>query len=325
MHTAEAAGLHAGQQLDLDGQGAVPFTRTPPPAKPLPPRPDHEAAIVEEAQPGFGVPWLGTGLFVGATAAGFALSAQQGWLLGQIAALALGLSTLHGLWRGGLRKLIMLPVSVGLLAFIVSHPGFADPFVNSVLGQPSVIGSALTVGLVGLLAWVIAGRLAKWVRDRCVRRRPMLLAADRFLGLSIGLAEGALTLLALCWATVLLEPQARVVRDHPNVSLDSIEHRVAAGVVQIAEEINASPLEAIANESNPLEEIPAVRDALYNLGDRTELRFEAMSPAARRRVMDRLRRSQPELFDALMDRMEAGHRVRDQVYQSLPPPAAVDR
>src|SRR5690554_5177075 len=66
-----------------------------------------------QGRPGF--PVLGLGLIAGASAAGLYFSTQSNYLLGQVAAVVIGGFGLHGLWRGGFRKMIMLPLTVGML------------------------------------------------------------------------------------------------------------------------------------------------------------------------------------------------------------------
>ncbi len=217
-------------------------------------------------------------LLVGLTAGGFYLSLDNDFLLGQIAIPILGLSAVHGLWRGAFRKLIMLPLTLGVLYLVTTHARFADPVVQAVASDHPRLGTFVACAAAAVLALGLCGFVVRLARKRWIVRRPMLLSADRFVGTTLGLAEGAFTVLMVCWAAVLIEPQARVVRDHRNLTVDTWEFRVAAGVVQLADEIDASPFDSLVYESNLLEEIPAVRDALYDFSDRQQLRLEAVKP-----------------------------------------------
>lgn len=271
------------------------------------------------------IPWISIGLLLGALTAGLAISVKNNYLLGQIAVAVLGVSGFHGLWRGGLRKLIMLPVTFVVLFLVSRNPGFADPIVKATFGQSSSLANGIVCVITVVLTLVVVGFMVKLIRNRFIMKRPLMRGADRFFGTTVGLAEGAFTMILLCWAVVLLEPQARVVRDHPNRSTESIQHRVAAGIVQLAEEIQDSPLEPIALEANLLEEIPEIRDALYNLGERNQLDLEAMDPDARRKAMDNLRNLDTEVLGNLMDKMEKTHQDRDHSYQHLPKPRRKSR
>ncbi|MCG8407232.1 MAG: CvpA family protein [Phycisphaerales bacterium] len=279
------------------------------------------------------VPWVSIGLLLGGMAAGIGFSSQNDYLLGQIGATILGLSGLHGLWRGGLRKLIMLPATFVVLFLAMNNPGFADPITRAVFGKPSPFTNGIVCVAVVALALVVIGSVVKLFRNRFIMKRPFLRGADRFFGTSIGVAEGALTMLVLCWATVLLEPQARVIRDHPNRVTESMQHRFAAGIIQLAEEIQDGPFESIVHEANLLERFPEVRDALYNLGEQTQLDLEAIHPDARREpldakarkeLMDRVKKLDPDLFGTPMDKVEKGHKDRDRAYRRMPMPRRND-
>lgn len=217
-------------------------------------------------------------LLLGLTAGGFYLSFDNDFLLGQLAIPILGLSAVHGLWRGAFRKLVMLPLTLGVLYLVTTHPHFADPIVKAVAGDNPRLGTIGACVATVVLVLCIFGFLVRIARKRWIMRRPSLLCADRFLGTTLGLAEGAFAVLMLSWAAVLIEPQARVVRDHRNLTEDRWEFRLAAGVVQFADELDASPFNSLVYESNLLDEIPAMREALYDFGEDQQLRMDAIKP-----------------------------------------------
>ncbi len=154
-------------------------------------------------------PWLLVGLVAGSCAAMFFVSIRSGYLLGQIAALVCLLSGLHGVWRGALRKMVMLPVTVGIAYLVTSQVDFADPAIRLIGGKSSLIGNVIACVLAVVLTVAIVGSIVRAVRDRLTRSRPFLLTIDRLLGAGFGLAEAAIVMLCICWSVVLVEPQAR--------------------------------------------------------------------------------------------------------------------
>ena len=231
-------------------------------------------------------PWLSIALLIGAAAALFAISTQQEILLGQIAAPILGMMGLHGLLRGGFRKVIMLPVSVGMFLLVASNPGFADSLVRAVAGQSSPLGNGIACVLALIISLTVAGMIVKSIRNKFIVRRPLLLAADRFFGTGIGLAEGGLAVLMLCWSTVLLESRAQMVLDHPSTQEGSVQHQFASGLLRLSNEIDESPLEPIARDANLLEEIPSVRDALNNPDSNGIISLDMLDSETRAKAME---------------------------------------
>lgn len=211
------------------------------------------------------LPLLGFGLIVGAAVTGFVLSRQTDFLLGQVASSIVGAFGLHGLWRGGLRKVVMLPLTVGLLIFFSARPDFADPLVQMITGKSSVLGNMFACGITMVAAYLIVGALLRLVRNRVIQRRASLTAADRFIGTTVGIAEGAALTLVLCWMSVLVEPQMRSLRDHSSTVEGSKRHMAASSMLRIVSEIDNGPLRTIVREHNVLADVPAVRSAIIQL------------------------------------------------------------
>lgn len=233
-----------------------------------------------EADPDASAPrygfWLSTGLLAGGAAALITFSVGSGYLLGQIAGAVLALAGLHGLWRGGLRKLLMLPVSCGLVFVLAFYPGFPDPVIVLALGRASPAWNVVACVVVVLSALMIAGRTARVIRSRVTTGRRTFLTLDHLFGAALGIGQGLVVMLGLCWATVLIEPQARAVLHHRNLHEGSACQRLAAGIVQLTREINETPIESIVHEANLLERVPSIRDALYDLADGQRLTLESM-------------------------------------------------
>lgn len=269
------------------------------------------------------IPWLGLGLLIGGGATGLALSIRHDLLLGQIAAPLLGLAGLHGLWRGGLRKAVMLPITVGILYLVSIQPDFADPVIRAMTGKSSTIGNWIACGVAVALTLIIARSIVGAVQHRMVTGRPVVRAANNMFGTGIGLAEGAFAMLCLCWATVLVEPQARTVRDHPNAPPDSIHRQLAGGLVRLAGEIDQSPLEPIIRDANLLEYFPALRDAVQELSLDERMGLGAVDPQLRNRAIEWLRNAPPDRqkgLDAFFTKQMQQRAQREAAYDRLPPP-----
>lgn len=260
-------------------------------------------------------PWLAIGLLIGAIASGFGLSVQYDSLLGQIATAILGAGALHGLWRGGLRKLVMIPASLGMFVLLASYPSFAEPLVKMVAGKSTDLGNGLACVVAFLAAMLAAGAIVRVIRNRIIMKRPILRATDRLFGTTLGTAEGGLILLAICWTAVLVEPQARTILKQPATEAGSVQHQFAAGLVRLAEELDDSPLKPIVRDANPLEEIPAIRDAIDNMGtDAPQLR----------QAFEYLKTADPEEINGLTNvlrNLEESNESRDKAYRRLPEPS----
>ena len=221
--------------------------------------------------------------------AAFTVSAIFDFLLGQIAVPVLTIAGLHGLSRGGFRKLLVLPVTVGAAYLAASHLTIADSTIRKVTSDFAPVADVMAGALAVAIVLAIAGRLADALYNRFFPRRPALEFLDHLAGAGTGLIEGAFFLLVLCWATAFLEPQARVVLEHRNAEKDSLRNQFAAGLVQLTEEINGTNLERVVHETNLLEEIPAVRDVLSTFAKQAIDKLEAQEgpstarPAKKRR------------------------------------------
>lgn len=300
----------------------------PIPLAPLaPPAPRVRAPVVaQEPPPVFEVeprsgrpgPWLLVGLLMGSCAAMFFLSVRSGYLLGQIAAPVFMLSGLHGACRGALRKVVMLPVTVGVAYFVTSQIDFADPVIRLMGGKSSLIGNTIACGFAVVLAVVVVGRIVRAARDRITRNRPSLLTLDRFLGVGFGLAEATLLMLCVCWSVVLLAPQIKATNAmRPPPDVNSFQHQVTAGLLQLTDEIDEGPFRSVIRDHNLLEKIPMVRDIL------AELPLDTSSPDWQKRINELLRQADQNRDGETgvpFDQYQKGNRQRDKAYRSLPPP-----
>ena len=300
---------------------------------PLAPRPS--TSTPEEPPPVFefyapprpGGPWLGVGLLAGAATALFALSVRNDYLLGQVSAVLLGLGGLHGLWRGALHKMLMLPVSIGIVYLLARQVAFADPVIRLMAGKSSVIGNGIACGLAIVLTLMVVGKIVRMLLDRIARKHQLLLTADRVFGTILGLAEGAFVVLCLCWTAVLLEPQARAMQAAATkvralVPVSSFQKNLSAGLVQLVDEIDAGPLRSVARDSNLLERIPSVQDLITNFGNGPD------NPDWQQRMTEFLRQTDSDESANAGGPFQAyrrGNLRRDRAYRQLPRPSSHKR
>lgn len=205
-------------------------------------------------------PWLMTGLILGAMATAFGMSMKYDYLLGELVAPVIGLMTLHGLFKGGFRKAIMLPVTVVTLGFLMTNPTIFDPIVQRVTGGPSPMGNYVACMIVATIGLWIVGIPVKAIRNKVIMKRPLLRGTDRFFGTGIGFAEGAFMAVLFMWATILLEPNAKAVMNNSNAQ--PMQKQIAGHVLRLTSEIDASPIAPIVRDANLLEEFPQLTESM---------------------------------------------------------------
>lgn len=276
-----------------------PVIRSPrasaPPAGPRPARgasSHRESRFEMERGSRPGVPWLAMLLLLGGAAAGTVWSARQDFMLGQLASPVFGLFGLHGLWRGGFRKIVMLPVSVGTIVLLAAQPDFADGLVQRMGWTPSGMTQLATCALTAAVVFAVASRLVGFVRNRFIMKRPLVRATDRFVGTGVGLVEGLACVLLVCWSAVALEPQASRVLFSPSVPVDSPQYRFAEKVVEFTGEVDGTPLRPIVRDANPLREVPAIRKILDGAAD-GRLDLSGLDPEVQAQVTELLRSVDP--------------------------------
>ena len=266
-----------------------------------------------------GVPLLSIGLLAGASIAGYVLSAQNDFLLGQIASPVLGLLGLHGLWRGGFRKLVMLPVSVGALCLLCAKPDFADPLIRLVGGQSSSVGNGIACVLAFIIVMTIASIVVRVVRKRVILKKPFLRATDRFFGTGIGLAEGAFIVLSVCWAALIVKPQAQMVVDSKDVPRDSFQHQFAGGMLRIADEIDRSGLSSVIGKVNLLESVPGLSEALQGIGSgESPIDLDSIDPQLREAALELIKQGGDKDLGGLVEQYRRDSEARNEAYKQLP-------
>ena len=257
-------------------------------------------------------------------AAGIGLTAygvQHDVLLAKIAAPLLTVGAIHGLWRGGFRKLLLLAATVGVLYAAFAGAGVVEPMVRTVAGASSGVVAGLVVAAAAIGLYILAARIVGRMRRRFIANRPGRLAADRFVGLLVGTAEAALVVLCFCWAGVMIRPHAKVVRDHPDTPVGSVQYRVAAAMVQIADESQVEPLGRIVRATNLIERIPPLRTAIDQLNETGHFDLEQIDPAVAARlnqVIPQMSNGQFQNLDQLLEAYRHNQEVQDALRKQLP-------
>jgi len=197
-------------------------------------------------------------LFAGAIASG-TYFIQQGHIVGTIAAPILLLPALHGIWRGGVRKILILPVLLATFWCLIEAPAKVAPYI-----QPYVEGYNITLIHVLIAAMALPVLLVGMFLVRNIRRQLILpnntaFRVDRFVGALAGLAEGGLMVLSICWVSVFMAPQMHEALANDRLPRASLQRNVAESFVQIANEAQTGKLGEIVARTNILAHVPELR------------------------------------------------------------------
>ena len=206
------------------------------------------------------------------------LSIQRDLLLGQIAAVVLTTMTLHGLWRGGFRKFIMLGLAVGLIAFGPSLQAAVSGAIAQTTGRPAGLGGFAVTGIGATLLWLICHFGTKSFRKRVINKRKGMLFVDRLSGAGLGLAEGAVLVLSVCWLSTSLQPFAKTITDPQLSPKGSPRAQIGETMLRLAKESRSGALADITQGSNPIASIPALSKAVNDLNTSGQIRPENIDP-----------------------------------------------
>lgn len=250
------------------------------------------------------------------------LSVQRGLLLGQIAAVVITPLAMFGLLRGGIRKTAMLAAFFGAAYMAAFLPPLLTPLLQGVAGTSASAVSYLATGLA-----VIAGLVAVLIMSKAVRRKaaryPILSAVDGLAGAVVGGAEGALAVLALCWVSTSIEPHAIRLRDQGAAPVGSVQYEFATGVIRLAREASADPLGQYIRETNPINNVPALRQAVDSLNRTGQMQFDGLDP----QIMEQIRKllqsgggDEKSDTSGTMNSYKESLRSRNSAYQQMPQP-----
>lgn len=268
-------------------------------------------------------PWKTSLLICGLTGILFLLSWRRAYLLGELALPILALGMLHGLWRGGFRKIILLAATIGLL--------YGVALAGPKIGQIAPLGSKASIGgwgyvvacAMAIILFLFASAATNRIRRRVFIRRPALRTIDGLLGMAVGFAEAALIPLAFCWTAVEARPHLTLIRDHPDTETGSFRQRFAGAMIRLADEADAGAIGRLADATNPIGRIPALRKVFDDLNASGQIRLDDlgnMDPATAEKLNELLRQSPlgPDGLKGLIESQQQASQTTEQVYRQLP-------
>jgi hypothetical protein len=258
------------------------------------------------------------------TAATYAWAAMHDLLLLKIAAVVAAPLCIFAVWRGGLRKTVVLGTMIGLSMLWANYPDLPAGVISSIAGQSSPIAAAIASSVLAGLVVFIAGFMAKSMRKRLVGGSRIRGILDRFAGLSIGVGETMLVVLTLCWTAESLDGMARRIVDDSQVEHAGLQYQVAEAMTQIGDETKRSGWSRFVRDTNPITKTPALQKLIDQLNETGRLDFDATTLQSL--LPTASGQSAPEATPALLENLiqeqkhAAEKRVQtyDQLEQSMP-------
>jgi uncharacterized membrane protein required for colicin V production len=209
-----------------------------------------------------GPAWLTiTALFGGAIALLF-YSVQQKHYLGILATPILLFPALHGVWRGGFRKLLMIPVIMVASWWIMKAPAAYGPTVQQFLRSADVGLVNMLVAACAVPILVLGLGIVQTFRRRVIMRSGILFRIDRFLGALVGLAEGGLIMLTICWITILMAPKLREATADTQMDQYPLQKSIVEGFLKVSDEAQTGQVGEIVARTNVLDRVPTVKQKL---------------------------------------------------------------
>jgi hypothetical protein len=247
---------------------------------------------------------------------------RRDYLLGELAVPILAVGTLHGLWRGGFRKIVFLAATVALLyaaAVALPNTGQANPTGASSSGDGW--GYVIVCGVVIIVLLFIA-LVTRQIHRRLIVRRPYLRTMDRLLGMAVGFVEAALIPLAVCWTAVAAHPHLLTLRDH-GAEIGASRQQFVASLVQIADEARTSAVGSLVDATNPIDRVPVLRKIFNDLNNYGQIRLDDMGnldPATAEKLNELLKQSPlgPDVLQWLKENQQQSTQTAEQFYRQLP-------
>lgn len=261
--------------------GVAPLDGRPSPAF-YPPPMAHPASPRRNAPSKGGIPAPAIILIVILGGVLFYFSADRGFLLGQIAAAVAVPLALHGLWRGAFRKTFMLAVFLGLFWFAGPLSEGVEQALAALNVNPGPLTKLAFFGSSGLVI-LTAHFFSKAIRTRYIARRRSTLLLDQLGGVSVGLAEGALVVLTLCWMSTSLEEFGGTLAENGKAEKSAFRAAFGNTILRMARETRSSSVAEFVNDTNPVRKTPELAsmvDSLNQTGslDLGNLNLEGSGP-----------------------------------------------
>lgn len=248
---------------------------------------------------------------------------RRDYLLGELAVPILTLGTLHGLWRGGFRKIVFLAATIGLLYLAaVALPTAGQSSSATASSSGSGWGYVIVCAMAIILLLFIA-LVTRQIHHRLIVRRPFLRTIDGILGMAVGFAEAALIPFAVCWTAVEARPHLTMLRDRSTAEVGESRQQFVASLIQIADEAHAGAIGPLVDATNPIDQVPLLRKIFNDLNNYGQIRLDDMGnldPATAEKLNELLKRSPlgPDVLQGLKDSHQQSNQTAEQLYRQLP-------
>lgn len=220
-----------------------------------PPAPRPAQSRSANVGSGPSAPIFAASFIFGGAMAMFVVFGEQKHLFGRIGAVTMGALALHGLWRGGFRKVAMLGGAIGLTWAAGILSSILEPLLAGIGAAANGLLVTTIVMAVASLAYYLLHRSTKRIRKNVIERNRRLLALDRYFGAVVGAAEGLLILLCLAWPLSTLQPASA----GPTGPKSSTRDQLRKVVTQLSNESRTGRLGELVASTNPFERVPALK------------------------------------------------------------------
>jgi uncharacterized membrane protein required for colicin V production len=249
----------------------------------------------------------------------YAWAAANGLLLFRIGAAVAAPVCTFAVWRGGIRKAVVLGTMLCLSMLWAYYPDLVAGVISSVAGQSSPIVAAIASSVLAGLVVLVASLMAKFMSKRLVGASRLRDSANRLLGLGLGLCETALVVLTLCWTAANLAPLAKRITDDPSVDHAEARFQVAEGATKINNEARLQGWAPFIHDSNPISKTPALQQLIDQLNESGRLDFDAdklkaLLPTGTSQTSPEVT---PEFLESLIEDQKRAASTRRQAYEQM--------
>ncbi|MBI5763094.1 MAG: CvpA family protein [Planctomycetes bacterium] len=260
-----------------DAYDLVPLNDAPvaPPPRVIFSAPRSEVAV-QAATPQSSA-FTGAALIIGLGALLFYLSNDRSFLLGQFVAVVCTPLALYGLVKGGVRKAMMLAAMFAAFYGLATLPDILETILTPMLGATAPLPALVGTAIAGFVLVIVAGVWSKRIKAR-LHKSSGGIFFDRSFGAMVGMAEGLLVVLTVCWVSTMLKPQAVRLRDQGNAPIDSFRHQFAGNLIRVSDEASVGPIGDFVRSTNPIEQSPALKSMIQSLNETGKFSLEGIDP-----------------------------------------------